>query len=213
MDRQRTAILSTAAAVIALVVLAIGFAVGRASAGDESAADGPGPASEGEGLPAGPAHLDDGVPLGFPRSEDGAVSAAVSWLPWLVSSPASERPDGMDGVLASGVEPPMPDGISERLQFAVWAAGVEMTSSDEATVTLFGTLLQGAPGEDLEGGMWPLIGRLQWDASAEDWRVTEVDYGDGPIDAPTAADLSGLRTVRFTGGVLGGPVIEEVPGD
>lgn len=214
MDRQRAAIVGAATALVVIVVLGVGFVMGRASAGDDPSTEEDSPsAANGEGLPVGPSRMEDGAPLGFARSEDGAISAAVSWLPWLLSSPASERPEGLDGVLASGVEAPMPDGVSERLQFTVWAAGAEMTSSDEATVTLLGTLLHGAPGEDLEAGPWPLNGRLVWDEEADDWRVTEVEYGDGPIDEPTAADLSGLRVVRYTGGVLAGPVIEEVPGD
>lgn len=214
MDRQRAAIVGVAAALVVIVVLGVGFVMGRASADDDSpGGDGPVTSIDSEGLPVGPSRMDDGVPLGFARSDDGAISAAVSWLPWLVSSPAAERPEGMDSVLAPGVEPPMPEGISERLQFAVWAAAAEMTSSDEATVTLLGTLLNGEPGDALESGVWPLIGRLVWDGDADDWRVTEVEYGEGPIDEPTAADLSGLRVVRSTGGVLAGPVVEEVPGD
>jgi hypothetical protein len=214
MDRQRAAIVGAAAALVVIVVLGVGFVMGRASAGDDSSrGDASATSADSEGLPVGPSRMEDGVPLGFERSDDGAVSAAVAWLPWLVSSPAAERPEGMESVLAPGVEAPMPEGISERLQFAVWAAGAEMTSSDEATVTLLGTLLNGEPGGALESGVWPLIGRLVWDSEAEDWRVTEVDYGEGPIDEPTAGDLSGLRVIRSTGGVLAGPVVEEVPGD
>jgi hypothetical protein len=215
MDRQRAIVAGVAAAVVFLVVLAIGFVVGRASVDDRpSAATDPGTSSDSDGLPAGPARLEDGVPVGFAHSEDGALSAALSWVPWLISSPASERPDGIDGVLATGVEPPVPEGISQRLQYVPWAAGIEMASSNEATVSLWGTPLRGEPGQDLDGGVWPLTATLVWDDDVGDWRVTAAEVGPEPVDFPiSASDVAGLRVVRFTGGLLAGPVLEEVPGD
>ena len=93
MDRQRAVIAGAVTAAVLVVVLAIGFVVGRASVDDDSSTGTePGASTDSDGLPAGPARMEDGVPVGFAHSEDGAMSAALSWVPWLISSPASERP-------------------------------------------------------------------------------------------------------------------------
>lgn len=213
MDRQRN-IIAGAAALVVIVVLGIGFAMGRASAGDDQATAGSGTSTGSDGLPAGPATMEGGVPLGFAQSEDGALSAALSWVPWLISSPASERPEGIDAVLARGVEAPMPEGISQRLQFVSWAARVSMASQTEATVTLLGTPLRGEVGNDLDGGIWPLGATLVWDEDVDDWRIGAVDTTNDLLDVPiTAESVAGYRVVRFHGGVLAGPLMEEVPGD
>lgn len=213
MDRQRTAILGAVAAVLVLMVLAAGVAIGRASAGGNDGASGDS-ARDSEGLPHGPTAVENGVPVGFAQSEDGVLGAALAWVPWLFSSPAEEAPEGIDAVLARGVDSPLVDGLSERFQFAPWAGRVSMTSDDEATVTLIGTPLRGNAGDQLDGGIWPLETDFAWDDEAEDWRITAVDTTADFIEVPVQPeDVAGFRVVRPLGGLLGGVVMEEVPGD
>jgi hypothetical protein len=108
----------------------------------------------------------------------------------------------------------MPDGISERLQFVPWAARVDAVSDSEVTVTLLGTPLRGEVGDDLDGGIWPLDATLVWDDAAGDWRVSAVDTTADLVEPPVRPeDVSGYRVLRFYGGTLAGPVMEEVPGD
>lgn len=214
MDRQRATVLGAVGAVAALLLLGIGIVVGRASAGEgagTATADG---SVDREGLPDGPTAVDDGVPVGFARNEDGAAAAAAAWVPSLVSSPASERPDGIDSVMAVGAEPPMPGGASLRIQFVPWAARVSTPSEDEAVVTLLGTGLRGEVDDDLAAGILRLESTMVWDDEAGGWRVEEVDTSADFLEPPVRPeDVSGFRVLRFYGGVRAGVVMEEVPGD
>lgn len=212
MDRQRATVIGVAVAVVALVLVGAGVIVGRASAGEST--DTPSDAATSEVLPDGPTGIEDGVPVGFAHTEEGVVAAAAAWVPPLVSSPASERPDGVDGVLADGVESPMPEGASLRIQFVPWAVRVSMASDDEATVTLLGTALRGQVDSDLDGGVLPLESSLVWDADVEEWRVSAVDMSADFLEPPISPeDVSGFRVLRLYGGTRAGVVMEEVPGD
>lgn len=213
MDRQRATVIGVAAAVVALVLVGVGVIVGRASAG-ESTDTGPADFANSEGLPDGPTGIEDGVPVGFAHSEDGVVAAAAAWVPPLISSPASERPDGIDAALAEGVEPPMPEGVSLRVQFVPWAAQVSMTSDDEAVVTLLCTGLRGEVDDDLSGGIVPIESTMVWDDDAQSWRVSAVDLSADFLEPPIRPeDVSGFHVLRLHGSALAGVLMEEVPGD
>lgn len=213
MDRQRATVFGIAAAVVALLLVGVGVIVGRASAGESTDSTEPNSADS-EGIPAGPTGIEDGVPVGFARSEDGAVAAAAAWVPSLISSPASERPDGIDSVMADGAEPPVPEGVSLRVQFVPWAAAVSMPSDDEAVVTLLCTGLRGEVDDDLDGGIVPIEATMAWDDGAQSWRVSAVDLSADFLEPPIRPeDVSGFEILRVVSGERAGVVMEEVPGD
>jgi hypothetical protein len=213
MDRQRATVIGVAAAVVALVLIGVGVIVGRASAG-QSTDPGPADSATSEGLPDGPTGIEDGVPVGFAHSEEGVVAAAAAWVPPLISTPASERPDGIESVLADGVESPVGEGLSIRIQFVPWAARVSMSSEDEAVVTLLGTGLTGEVDDELDGGMLPLESTLVWDDDAGSWQVSAIDMTADFLEPPIRPeDVSGFQVLRFYGGTRAGVVMEEVPGD
>lgn len=213
MDGQRATVIGIAAAVAALLVLGVGVILGRASAGESTSTSAP-ESIDSDGLPAGPTGIEDGVPVGFAQSEEGVVAAAAAWVPPLISTPASERPDGIDDVMADGVESPVGEGLSIRIQFVPWAARVSMSSEDEAVVTLLGTGLRGEVDDDLDGGILPLESSMVWDDDAESWRVGAIDMTADFLEPPIRPeDVSGFRVLRLYGGTRAGVVMEEVPGD
>jgi hypothetical protein len=219
-DRPRVLVVGAVVTVAVVFLLGLGFVVGRATSEDDGASAG-GPEPSGDGLPAGPTGLDGGVPVGFARDEDGARAAALAWFPWLNSSPVGERPEGIDTVLANGVDAPGEDVTgrlaSVRLQFAPIAVQVEMESDDRATVTMLGSILAGEPGEPLSGELVLLPVDLEWDDSVADWRITALpsgsweDYTVG--DSLDAGDVAGFEAIRPAGVVEGSPIVEEVPGE
>lgn len=217
-DRPKAAIAGGVVVVAVLFLLGVGFVAGRATSDDSTGTAG---TSSGDGLSAGPTGMSQGLPVGFAHSEDGGLAAGLAWLPWLYSSPVDERPDGINEVLADGVQVPGDDNgeqlTSTRVQFTPIAVKVEMESEDRATVTLLGPLLYGNLGEELSGQYGALPSTLEWDAGADDWRV--VSFADGPaddyqLDTPlSASDVAGYRAIRPVGAVEGSFIVEEVPGD
>lgn len=215
-DRSKALIAVIAALLVVLLAVSVGFIAGRATADDESPAD-PTPARTGDGLPAGPTGLDDGVPVGFARSEQGALGAAAAWVPWLMSSPPDERPEGLAGVLADNAGEPVPDGVTARFTFMPIAGRVEMDSDSRAVVTLLGPVIEGNLGENLNGEFWSFPATLEWDDSAGDWLITELPAGastnyqvDGPLDS---GDVEGFQALRGAGVIEGPPIVEVVPGE
>ncbi len=218
-DRPKAVVAGALGTVAVLVLLGVGFLAGRAGAGDDSTGGGPGVG--GDGVPAGPAGMNDGVPVGFAHSEDGVLGAALAWFPSLVSSPVDERPEGIEAVLADGVDLPLDDASdrfsSVRLQFTPIAAKVEMDGDDRATVTLLGPMLRGDLGQELTGDVLSLPLTLEWDGGAADWRIAALPTGS-PLDYEVgdqldAGDVEGFRAIRPAGAVEGPPIVEEVPGE
>jgi hypothetical protein len=203
--------------VVVVVVLAAGFVAGRASGED---GDSPGRRS-GEGVPAGPNEIDQGMPVGFAHNTDGALGAAVAWIPWFFSRPPGERPAGLEQVLATGVK--VPGGeldnnvFTGRLEFTPIGVRVEMTSDNEAKVTMVGPLLYGDVGQQLSGQYLALPVTLGWDASLGDWRITSLPTGptdDYQLATPLQArDLAGYRAIRPAGAIEGPFIVEKVPGE
>lgn len=215
-DRPKALIAGLAALCVAALLVTVGYIAGK-SGNDDTTDNDPTPALDGDGLPAGPTGLEGGMPVGFAHSEEGARAAALSWMPWFLSSPSGEWPDGADGVLADGVTTPVDESLSRRLQFAPIGSKIDMDSEDRATVTVLGMLMEGSAGAEVSGEMLKVPVVLAWDAAASDWRITSFPSelaGDVIIDGPLdAADVEGFEAVRAAGVVPGSALVEEVPGE
>lgn len=216
-DRSKALVAVSVAAFLVLLLVSVGFIAGRAAGGDDNDPPATAPVLPGGGLPAGPTGLEDGVPVGFAQNGEGALGAAAAWVPWLMSSPPSERPSGLDRVVADGAGDPVPEGVTARFTFMPIAGKVEMEGESQAVVTLLGPVLEGNVGEELNGEFWSFPATLEWDDSADDWRITSLPAGasatyqlDSPLDA---TDVEGFQALR-TAGVIGGPpIVEAVPGE
>jgi hypothetical protein len=215
-DRPKALIVAVVAALSALLLISVGFVAGKA-ANDDNDSTAALPPHSGDGLPAGPTGLDEGVPVGFAQTEEGALGAGVAWAPWFLSSPPGERPDGINTVLADGLDPPGGDEITTRFQFTPIAVKVEMDSDTRAVVTLLGPVLRGDVGAELTGEFWKVPVTLDWNDDAADWQISAFPQGtagnfiiDGPL---SASDVEGFQALRPAGAVVGAPIVETVPGD
>lgn len=215
-DRSKALIAGVAAVFVALLLVSVGFIAGRATADDDSSSTPP-PPRAGDGLPAGPTGLENGVPVGFSKSDQGALGAGAAWAPWFLSSPPGERPEGIDAVLAEGLEPPGGDTLTTRFQFTPIAVKVEMDSDTRAIVTLLGPVLRGDLGEELTGEFWKVPVTLEWNDEASDWRISAFPQGtagtymiEGPLQA---SDVEGFEALRPAGAIEGALIVETVPGD
>lgn len=213
-DRTRALIVAAAAAVIVLFGLVAGYAIGNTAAdsNDDSTDDTRTAAGQdGPGLPAGPTRIEGEVPMGFTPDEDGALSAATTWTSYLIDGPASERPEAIAQVLASGVDA---TELVIRVSYHPFAGRVSMTSATRATVDLL-SLHTGTQGLEAVGlTVEETRVSLSWDDQAMDWRITAIDTIREEVPTPLdALDVEGYRALRPTGTDPGGVLLEQVPGE
>ena len=204
--------LAAGAALLALVLLAAGAAIGRAT----SPNDAPGSGAQ-DVVDAGPARVVNGVPVGYARTEAGAVSAAANYTAVLGGKenldpsfgeetyPVLAEQEVVDELLvrsrefASTVNDPGALVSDPQLVLRAAPVGyrVDEYYDDEATVTVWavvtGTGTQALPLTTAWG-----TERLTLRWIENDWRITAIDRESGPTppeDGATApANLAGRMT-------------------
>lgn len=190
-DRKRKLSLG----VIAILVLAIGFAIGRLSTSESVVPPvQPGPLGTASEPGVGPRSLSSGVPVGYSRSEEGAVQAALAYLRALSPEPgeteeryagklraiASSQWEGLDSTIASwddGEAEVAPlrfrvtEFSDERAEVALWVAG-------------FINPRDGAPGAVWGRALLTMV----WENG--DWKLSAEDADPGPWPNPLAPPSS-----------------------
>lgn len=146
----------------------------------------------------------DGVPVGFSRDQQGAVSAAATWVSYLFVCPLDQRPEGVRGLLAEGAPALDPcDSISADLAPLKGMSALAVrgqVEGDAGTVEVLS-----ARSADFDAERWDITFEivtvsLVWNGEASDWRITTWSrrnlFGD---IAPTPETFSGFQWVRPLG--------------
>lgn len=185
---------------VAVLLIAIGFAVGRWSAPDSVEPSEP-PATGPDAGPAagtGPSTLKEGVPVGYARTEEGALQASINYTRALVPDPAESKES-----YAAKLRAIASDQWGEELQSTIdsWREGeaevaplrfrVTEFSIDRAEVGLwFASYVN--PRNGSPGAVW---GRtfltLVWEN--DDWKVAGEDGDAGPWPAPLARPSASIE--------------------
>lgn len=209
----------------ALLVLAVGFLLGRATA--------PGRTSPGRSLQTrnpGPTRIVSGVPVGYAHSEEGAVAAALNYgavaarkeflnpsrrrvILGIAAIPAFARDyerlaaPGLAAALRGPLGQGFRAGVPTVYESAPLAYKVISYTPQRAVISGWGMALSGntsgfAPQVDFETSRSTLV----W--SSGDWKLSDGSSADGPTprlseqSRPTPAaqlihDLQDLRTVHY----------------
>lgn len=212
-DRARVTIAITTLVVVAVLAGIVGYLAG--DSGREASSDPDGTGSGGpvtQGLDAGPAQVVDGIPIGFEQSDEGALAAAVTWMPMLHVTPDSERVDGIEQVMANGLDLPVQEGLTFRFALIPLAGRVSMASPDEGQVELVVLMVDSSIQAGTNVAPTAVAVELAWDDSADDWRISAIEPSGASVDL-SAQELAGYRTLWPMGATLGAPLADEVPGE
>jgi hypothetical protein len=192
----------------ALVILGLGFVVGRASApkGASSAAIGSAAAPASPGA----SRVENGVPVGYQRSQQGAIAAATNYTRFL-GGPLILQPENARSAMTTLAAPESKDkllkelegnlaGIQNGSQIITNAArGVKVAvasyplayhvnnySSTVAEVSIWSMAVLGEDGQLAPTQAWDTITvDLEW--TNGDWKVTSDGTIPGPAPALTQA--------------------------
>lgn len=164
-----------------------------------------------EGLPdsfVGGRQIAGGVPVGFEHSEQGAISAAATWVAAGYVYPAVYRPQGIAAVFQAGAMTIDPDGpVDTGRIIAVTPWAVRGTIGDDAGVVEIFALSAGdflLPTVDtgldaLATSAEIMAVSMVWEPGVGDWRITAVERR--PLDPAqlTSQTLAGFRWLRPIG--------------
>lgn len=204
--RGRTGLVTAALLVLAVLLVAGGLLLGRATA-DPTADTTP---SGGALSPHGPSVIVDGIPAGYPRDRAGAATAAVNFLQacWSAASGVGDA-ERIRAVMAAAnpsaeVVNTIGQGRAARVdsgqQLTPAAVTVLAQDDDQAVVSVWAVSAYGGTvgNTTRTTGMWfTFTVALSWESS--DWKIADLSVADGPDQGGAGGDnrvpLTGALTV------------------
>src|SRR5688572_27660930 len=200
MNGHRVAIGRGTVGVVAVILLVIGFFVGRAVDGGEGAKSPRGPSTQ-SGSDDGPSRIESGVPVGYSRTEEGAIQAAVNYARAMAPTPGESKQiyeSKLRAIAASEwgaeLESTIKSWSEGEAEVAVLRYRVDEFSTDRADVALWVAGLVN-PSNGSRGAIW---GRsfisLRWEK--DDWKVASEDGDEGPWPPPLATPSSSAELTQ-----------------
>lgn len=202
--RTRRGPLLAGAGLIALVVLALGVWLGRATAPGDKTTRAPS-----ESVGPGPAEVVKGVPVGYARTRDGAVAAAANYTAVLGSKQNMSPAFGAEAYRAFAL-PDVVDDLTDRaerfsesvddaaalaansaiaLRAAPLGYRIDDYSSDAATITVWAVAMGVGTHEFPLSTSWGTEQlTLRW--TDGDWKVAGIVGGDGPEPVGSTATVA-----------------------
>ncbi len=194
-----------AVVVVLSAVLAIGFGIGRLSAG-----------SSGRATP-GPAARDGAVPAGFAQTREGATAAAADYAA-LIATPALADPASMSATLAAIAAPGADFGdaaasavdglaarlaesgvkLDDRVTFRTFplTARVRRYSESFAEVEVWAASVLAVDGTRPAGAAFVTY-RFSLTWSASDWRVEDLTVRPTPPEPATPSELVDFPSLEY----------------
>ena len=205
MTGQSVAIGRTTIGVVAVILLLIGFFVGRAVDGSQQAAPSRGPSEPEVSDDVGPSRIASGVPVGYARSENGAIQAALNYARAMTPSPGESKQSYESKLRAiaasewgSELESTIKSWSEGEAEVAALRYRVDEFSPDRADVVLWVAGLVN-PRNGSPGAIW---GRsfisLKWEK--DDWKVASEDGDEGPWPPPLARPSSSAQVTQLLEG-------------